>query len=404
MTLTPSGYRPRIVDGRIAVALESRGIVRVDGAMGCGRTWTSMNQANSVLDLNDRRGLGIATLDHDYALRGNGPRLIDGDMTIPGLADEAVQKTASGDGRFILTCRRDYGEIGTIRMRTMSLFESGDSDGSVSLRGLFASEFGNTPMSDVHLEDLARLVVRGGWPDGRGVPDDYVMRACRTGLPIVDRSRDPDRAARLMGSLARSEGALTGASALARDMREHEGEDMWGSTVSGYLEALRALRLLDDQQAFTPVLDTSVNVGKAPRHRLADPSIAASLLGLSEESMFDDPDAFERLFGSLCVRDLDVYSGSMGGRVLHYRDGAGRTLDAVVEMQDGRWAAFGIILSAERIDDAARNLRNVTRYISERSESEFREPEFLCVICGMESAAYRREDGVYVVPITRLRD
>lgn len=431
MTLTKEGYRPRIVDRQIAEALKTYGAVHIQGTKYCGKTWTSMNHAESMYALDDQtsnyRNLRLARVDGNYALDGGSPHLIDEWQMVPGLWDGVRRAVDMGGGsrKFILTGSSSpeepkddiiphsgIGRIETVPMRTMSLFESGDSDGSVSLKGLFASDFANTEVKEKRLENLIDLTIRGGWP-GNITPNEdgspkvmtrYAEDVCRMDLPRVDRSKSPTRMERLIRSLARNESTLANMSVLARDMEENEGEEILSSTVSGYMDVLHRMCLLNNQPAFSPAIRSSVNVGKMPKRHLADPAIAASALGLDRDALLDDLNTYGFLFEAMCERDLDVYAQAMGGRLLHYRDGAGREIDAVVELRNRKWAAFEIKLGDDQIDAAAKNLKSVTKYISDRSSSKPKDPEFLCVISGMESAAYRREDGVYVVPITALRD
>ena len=429
MTLTPPGYRPRTVDGQIEALLRSYGAVCIEGTKFCGKTWTSMNHASSVYALDDPRSdyrnYRLASADLDYALSGEAPRLVDEWQMIPGIWDGVRRSVdaAGGKGMYILSGssvpedpaggivpHSGIGRIATVRMRTMSLFESGDSDGSVSLRGLFGGGFKGTPVRENRIEDLARLTVRGGWPANVSPAEDgstivmhrYVEELCERDVPRVDRSKNPSRMKRLIRSLARNEATLASASRLSRDMLENEDDEMKSSTVSDYLDVLDRMFLIENQPAFSPNARSSVKVGKAPKRHLADPAIAASALGLDEKGLLEDLETFGFLFEALCERDLQVYAQAMGGSLMHYRDDKGREVDAVVELPDGRWGAFEIKLGTGRIDQAAEGLLRVSDAMEDVLRS--RRPEFMCVLSGTEGAAYRREDGVYVVPITSLRD
>ena len=188
---------------------------------------------------------------------------------------------------------------------------------------------------------------------------------------------------------------------LARDIKAFEDETLSEDTVTDYIGILKRMFFLEDQPAFKPGLRSSVNVGKSPKRHLADPSLAAAALGATPDKLFDDLNTFVFLFESMCDRDLAVYAQSLGGELKHYRDAKGREIDAVVDLPDGRWGAFEVKLGANQIDDAAENLLSVSRAFDGSSRGG---PSLLCVICGMTSYAYRREDGVYVVPITALKD
>ena len=426
MTLTEAGYRARIVDGQISRFLSIAGAVCIEGPKYSGKTWTALNHANSVVYIADPSGgfrnREMASMDPKLILDGEPPRLIDEWQDVPGIWG-AVRFTVDRPGmhgRYILsgssTPRREgifhsgAGRIVSVRMRTMSLYESGDSTGSVSLRDLFDGKFEPRQTGDVDLRHLIHLVVRGGWPGYLDQSDSDAQLMCREYLRslraedmkrVDGKDRNPDKVEALIRSLSRNVCTVVSNATLARDIKAFEDETLSDDTVADYIGILKRMFFLEDQPAFKPGLRSSVNVGKSPKRHLADPSLAAAALGATPDKLFDDLNTFGFLFESMCDRDLAVYAQSLGGELKHYRDAKGREIDAVVDLPDGRWGAFEVKLGANQIDDAAENLISVSRAFDGSSRGG---PSVLCVICGMASYAYRREDGVYVVPITALKD
>lgn len=427
MTLTPKGYRPRLVDPKIDEYMRIYGAVSIEGTKNCGKTWTARNHSNSIFALDDAsenyRNYRLASRDANYALEGEEPHLIDEWQTVPSIWDGVRRRVDEEKtrGRFVLCgssvppengfggspMHSGLGRIGTIRMRTMSLYESGDSDGAVSLKGLFDSDFKNSTPRTVTYGDLVRLVMRGGWPSVIDAPFNerlgsipgYIDQLCERDLPRVDRSKNPYRMKMVLRSLSRNESTLASNSAIARDMKENDDETIKDTTVSDYISTLERMYLIENQPSYSSNLRSSKRIGKKPKRHLTDPAIAVSALGLTSRMLDDDEETFGFLFEGMCERDLQIYAEANGGNLFHYNDGR-REIDAIVEMPDRRWGAFGIKVGTNRIDSAAENLIKTT----ERMEKFHSSPSFLCVLCGTESAAYRREDGVYVVPITRLKN
>ena len=427
MTLTPKGYRPRLVDPKIDEYMRIYGAVSIEGTKNCGKTWTARNHSNSIFALDDAsenyRNYRLASRDANYALEGEEPHLIDEWQTVPSIWDGVRRRVDEEKtrGRFVLCgssvppengfggspMHSGLGRIGAIRMRTMSLYESGDSDGAVSLKGLFDSDFKNSTPRTATYGDLVRLVMRGGWPSVIDAPFNerlgsmpgYIDRLCERDLPRVDRSKNPYRMKMVLRSLSRNESTLASNSAIARDMKENDDETINDTTVSDYISTLERMYLIENQPSYSSNLRSSKRIGKKPKRHLTDPAIAVSALGLTSRMLDDDEETFGFLFEGMCERDLQIYAEANGGNLFHYNNGR-REIDAIVEMPDRRWGAFGIKVGTNRIDSAAENLIKTT----ERMEEFHSSPSFLCVLCGTESAAYRREDGVYVVPVTRLKN
>ncbi|MDR0523585.1 MAG: ATP-binding protein [Candidatus Methanoplasma sp.] len=444
MAMTRSGYRPRIVDGLMGDMLRAAGAVCIEGPKWCGKTWVALNHAESAVMIGDSAGnfqnRRLVEMDVSRAFRGREPRLIDEWQDVPEIWDAVKSEVdeSNSTGRFILTgsstprrgAKRHSGagRIGIVRMRTMSLFESGDSDGSVSLGSLFRRDRIGTGIAEPDLGRLADMVVRGGWPNNVGKPMRSALLANASYLSAItdDASsldgsvRDKGKIGRLIRSLARNEGTTASLARIASDMAENRGDGDDGGrkqagegsdgdaetasqkTARAYMDVLDRMFLLSDQPAFDPNVRSKVRVGKAPKRHLADPSIAAAAMGLTGERLIGDLNTFGFLFESMCERDLDVYASAHGGKLYHYRDGRGNELDAVIEMPDGRWGAFEIKLGENRVGEAARNLERVCGMLADEGA---RPPEFRCVVCGTAAAAYvRPEDGAYVVPITSLRE
>jgi len=418
-------YLPRLVDRIVEETLTVSGAVHVKGPKYCGKTWTSKHHCNSFYQLDlpdgDYNNLKLAKVDLRYALDGIYPRLIDEWQLLPSVWD-AVRNAVDEQGRkgmYILSgsstpkeeskpFHSGLGRIAPVHMRTMSLFESKDSDGKVSLKGLFDGRFINTPQKEIKLDYLLDLAIRGGWPGNLGLNSSqaalamsvYARQICYEDLPAVDNSKDPARMMRVLRSLSRNESTLASRKVLASDMKEFDDDTITADTVGEYIAVLDRMCLIEDQAAFNPNLRSSVRVGKAPKRHLTDPALAISALGLTKDMLLKDLNTFGYIFEAMCERDLQVYSYANGGNLYHYRDGKGREIDAVVEMPDGRWGAFEIKLGTKDIDKGAESLRAIDAMI--RNDPKGRPPEFMAVICGMSSAAYMRDDGVYVMPITML--
>lgn len=427
MTLTHPKYRPRLIDDELKAYLDIFGAVCIEGPKWCGKTWTALNQANSALFIGDRsnnfQNKKIAENSTEVALAGDRPRLLDEWQEVPSLWD-AVRfdvDMAEERGRFILTgsstpnrkgvLHSGAGRIGTLRMHTMSLFESGDSSGKVSLRGLFDSVFAPCETGEASLKHLIDLTVRGGWPScmEQGAESaNVLLRSYLNAVVDADVSsidgirRDSRKMRMLIKSIARNESTVASRETLRRDMMEYDKEGISHVTAAEYMDVLRRLFILEEQPAFNPNLRSSVNVGKSPKLHLADPALSIAALEATPEKLLNDLRTYGLMFEAMCERDLRVYAQSNRGKLSHYRDSAGREIDAIVEMPDGRWGAFEIKLGTNEIDGAATKLIKMKDIIE--SEPNVKPPAVLGVICGLSSYAYRRDDGVYVIPILALRD
>ena len=421
MTLRPDGYLPRLIDEVIPKKLRTFGAVSIEGPRWCGKTWTAENHANSETKITAMSGpipmRDIIRDDPRIALKGDRPHLIDEWQELPFLWDivrNSVDESRD-KGQYILTGssipRRDKvihsgtGRIGKVRMRTMTLLESGDSDGTVSLKKLFDDGIETRDCGNVSLDRLIDLCIRGGWPSEIGYDTDlgssakdYIEHASEDAATMDERNRNEKKMMMLIRSLSRNESTLASSAKIMSDMKENDNENISRDTYKEYWNCLYRMHLIDDIPSFSPNLRSDARIGKNPKRHLTDVSLALASLGLNHEMLKNDLNTFGMFFEALCEHDLQIYTEHLGGHLFHYRDGRGREIDAVVELEDGRWGAFEIKLGAGQIDSAAENLLRINRFFTD----EGCPPSVLCVVCGMTTYAYRRPDGVFVVPITSL--
>lgn len=422
MVVELPGY-PRLMTPVIQDCLRTFGCVNVRGPKGCGKTWMCRELCNSEILLEGNKG-ELAALDRSVALIGESPRLIDEWQAVPSLWDDVrftVDRTGE-KGQYILCesfelpedvlmkrLHSGIGRICTIDIRPMSLYESFDSTGTVSLMGLFEGEFENQAVEAPTLEKLIELTVRGGWPDlVTGEKDPVranrarVKRFCEDGCSeIHGTKRDMDRMMRVIRAFARNESSVVKALSLISGMESLDGRGISENTLADYRSALVRMHVLWAQPAFNPCFKSDMRVGKSPKLHLADPSLSIAALKLDTEALMDGIKAFVPMFEGLCERDLAAYAEAHDGSLLHYRDGRGNEIDAIVELPDGRWGAFEIVLGFNEVEAAAMRLLRKKRLFEEKGAKV---PSVLCVVCGISRMAVKRPDGVYVVPITCLKD
>ena len=420
------GYKPRLVDYKITEYLLAFGAVCIEGPKWCGKTWTSAVHCNSEIFIGDPSGnfqnRKLAEMSPALILEGEKPRLIDEWQEVPQIWD-AVRHTVdqTGEkGQFILTgsatpnhkgiLHSGAGRIARIRMRPMSLFEAGLSSGKISLQELCRGQFTPAMTGEVDLRSLIEYIVRGGWPANINLP---ISQAALLGAEyleavITDDSyrmdgvkRDVNKMRLLLRSLARNESTTVTNKKLKNDIKEIDNEDIDVDTVASYLDVFNRLFLLDNQPPFATKIRSSVRVKQAEKRHFSDPSLACALLKATPEKLLNDLETLGFLFEALCERDLKIYAESFGANLYHYQDYQNKEIDAVVETEDGQWTAFEIKLGANQIDAAAESLIRIRNEIAAEQGIP---PKVLCVICGLSNAAYQRPDGVYVVPITALRD
>ena len=422
-------YRKRVADSILLRKLEGKGAVLIEGAKWCGKTTTAEQVASSILYMDDpekkEQYLRLSELNPKLLLTGSSPRLIDEWQIAPKLWDAVrFEVDHRGElGQFILTgsaVPADTSEIthsGTGRftwlmMRPMSLYESGDSSGDVSLKDMFESRsYIPDGCSATDFERMAFLICRGGWPQAVGMRDeialdqayDYCEAVVHNDINRVDRTnRNPERVKRLMRSYARHQGTQAANTVIAKDIAANDKNSMNVETVASYTAALRKIFVIEDMPAWNPNLRSKTAVRSSDTRYFSDPSIAAAALGIGPGDLIDDLKSFGLLFESLCVRDLRVYSEALQGSVYHYRDRNGLECDAVVHIRNGSYGLIEIKLGGERlIEEGAANLKKLSSKIdTERMKS----PSFLMVMTGTGDYAYRRADGVYVVPAGCLKN
>lgn len=418
-------YMPRIIDTRIEEYLKAFGAVCVEGPRGCGKTWTSSYHCNSAIYIGDPTGnfqnRQLAELSPELVLDGDTPRLVDEWPEAPSIWDAVryrVDQTPQ-KGQFILTgsatpnhkgiLHSGAGRIAKLRMRPMSLYESGDSSGTVSLEQLCRGQLNPAMTGEVSLKKLIELIVRGGWPgavklpveQAALLPAEYLNAVIDDSYRIDGVKRNTTKMRLLLRSLARNESTTVSNRTLKKNIREVDDEDIDINTVKDYLDIFERLFILDNQPPFSTGVRSSVRVKQAVKRHFSDPSLACSLLKLTPASLLRDLETLGFLFEALCERDLKIYAESFGGALYHYQDYRGRKIDAVIELPDGQWCAFEIKLGANQIDAAAKSLLNIQKEFAD--DPKGKPPAALCVLCGMANAAYCRPDGVFVVPITALK-
>ncbi|MDR1971835.1 MAG: ATP-binding protein [Treponema sp.] len=424
MALTEKGYKPRIVDKKLGNLISEFGAVLVEGPKWCGKTWTALNHAGSVVFIADPAGnfrnRETALLDPSLVLEGEPPLLIDEWQEVPGLWD-AVRFSVDRrrkKGLYILTGssmpgRHTYvhsgaGRIARLRMRTMSLFESGDSLGTVSLAHLFTGKDIDPQKSSMTLNKIINLTIKGGWPVFAGkkkysldIPRQYLERIADSEVSYAGGSRrDGSKITAVIRSLARNNATLVSTKTIQKDI-DAEGDRVTAdrNTVSLYLELLKSLYVLEEIPGWDPALRSTKKLRVSPKRLLTDPSLAAAAIGATADRLKKDLNTFGFLFEGLCIRDILVYGELNGAAVYHYRDEAGLEADVILELPNGRWGALEIKLGAHQTDAAAAGLLKLK---AKMKKAGLDPPAFLAVISGLAGFACRRDDGVYVVPIDCL--
>jgi predicted AAA+ superfamily ATPase len=418
-------YLPRIADNILSDKLKAFGAVYITGSKWCGKTRTAEQQAKSALYMQDpdtiNANLKAADTKPSLLLVGEKPRLLDEWQVAPVLWDAvrfAVDKSGGESGQYILTgsavvqdgktMHTGTGRIARMVMRTMTLFESRESNGQVSLKALFDNSLDIEGISSLSIEQLAFALARGGWPASIVKSErialqqvyEYIDATINADVSKIDNiQRDPVRVRSLMRSLARNISTGASLSTLRADMRGEE-EQLSEETIASYLNALSKLFVAEDLRAWNPSVRSKTAVRTSPTRHFVDPSIAAAVLRVNPDGMLKDFNTFGLLFESLCVRDLRVYAEAIDGEVFHYRDAYGLEADAVVQLKDGRWGAVEVKMGSKEIEEAAVNLLKLKATVN---TEKMNEPSFLMILTASQYA-YRRADGVYIVPIGCLKD
>lgn len=416
-------YMPRIADDLLAAKLRQAGAVVIRGPKWCGKTETALKHSKSALFMQDpdqrMSNQMLAESKPSILLRGEKPRLIDEWQEAPQLWD-AVRFSVDREreiGLYILTGsatpkekprHSGAGRMSFLDMRTMSLYESRESTGEVSLLALFDAPEDIEGVSNSDVETIAFQVARGGWPSAVTMTDrsaametahNYLTAVAEEDISNVDGvSRNPDHARLVMRSFARCVGSQMAVSSMSK-MVNAQGSEMSRPTFSAYLGALRNLSIIEDLNAWEPSLRAKARIGRTPKRYFADPSLAAAALGASPDTLLKDMPTLGMLYEALCIRDLRVYAQKNHGQVFFYRDNVGLEADAVVALRDGRWGLVEIKLNQSQADAASDSLRRVANKVDQTIMGA---PSFLLVVTA-DGYAYRRNDGVYVVPIGCLK-
>ena len=420
-------YKPRVIDAKVKEDLSAFGAVCIEGPKWCGKTWTSSYHSKSEIYIGDPannfQNRQLAELSPALVLDGETPRLIDEWQEVPPLWDAVRYKVdqTSEKGQYILTgsatpnhkgvLHSGAGRIGKLRMRPMSLYESGDSSGMVSLESLCHGELTPALSGEVDLKRLIALILRGGWPGSLDLPLEQAMLLPTEYLnAVIDDDvfridgvkRDTQKMRLLLRSLARNESTTATNKTLMRDIKAVDDEDIDGNTVAAYLDIFKRLFITDNQPPFSAGIRSSVRIKQAEKRHFSDPSLACALLRATPDGLLGDLETLGFLFEALCERDLRIYAESFGANLYHYQDYKNQEIDAVIELADGQWCAFEIKLGANQINDAAEGLLEIKRQIE--ADPKGKPPVVLGVLCGLSSAAYQRPDGVFVIPVTALRN
>lgn len=416
-------YMPRIADDLLAAKLRQAGAVVIRGPKWCGKTETALKHSKSALFMQDpdqrMSNQMLAESKPSILLRGEKPRLIDEWQEAPQLWD-AVRFSVDREreiGLYILTGsatpkekprHSGAGRMSFLDMRTMSLYESRESTGEVSLLALFDAPEDIEGVSNSDVETIAFQVARGGWPSAVTMTDqsaametahNYLTAVAEEDISNVDGvSRNPDHARLVMRSFARCVGSQMAVSSMSK-MVNAQGSEMSRPTFSAYLGALRNLSIIEDLNAWEPSLRAKARISRTPKRYFADPSLAAAALGASPDTLLKDMPTLGMLYEALCIRDLRVYAQKNHGQVFFYRDNVGLEADAVVALRDGRWGLVEIKLNQSQADAASDSLRRVANKVDQTIMGA---PSFLLVVTA-DGYAYRRNDGVYVVPIGCLK-
>lgn len=424
MSLRKEEYVDRLVDKKIEDYLSIFGAVSIEGPKWCGKTWASLNHANSVVYLDEEETRQKAELSLDLILNEEKPELIDEWNLIPKIWDAIRRKCdeTTKKGNYILTCSTKLtdneqkekihhsgaGRIGKINMYTMSLFESGDSTGKVSLQDMLNGTLKNQINEKVTLEQLANLIIRGGWPSNINVAEDKNNIIPKSYIDAIldkdmndDRNRDKNKMMMLLKSLARNESTIASNSTLMKDINEIENnEERIESriTIDDYLNVLNRLHILENQNAYSENYRSPDRIGKSPKRHFTDPSLACACLDLTKEKLINDLRTFGLMFESMVERDLRIYIEYLGGKLFHFRDNVtGLEVDSILEFSDGEYAAVEIKLGFNQVEEAKKNLTNFYNNMVKR-------PKFMCIIVGYTDViAKDPETGIYIVPITALK-
>lgn len=425
----PQGYLPRVVDDQVERYLKIFGCVEIAGTKWCGKTWTALEHGASVSFVD--QNLDLAKADPSMMLLGERPHVIDEWQRVPQIWDAVrheVDRTRASRGAYILTgsstplvrkgesgpVHSGAGRVGRIRMHPMSLSESGESASQVSLAELFEGKF-SPCVCEKDTRGLIEMACRGGWPEAidldaasaQLLAREYLNTAFAASIPAL--GLDPDLARRVVASVARNLGQSTTYKTIIRDMFGAEEDPVSvisSDTVRIYLEALKDMFLIEEVPGWAPPARDKKRFNTKPKRYLADPSLACAVLGMSPAALLDDWQTFGLLFENLVMRDLSVYASALNlldrTPLRYYRDDSGLESDAIIQLVDGRWAAFEVKVSEDRVPAGIESLKRLRRKLCENERAQTKPPEFMAVIVGVGEYARKAEDGIYVIPIRAL--
>ncbi|KKB50201.1 hypothetical protein HMPREF1212_03361 [Parabacteroides sp. HGS0025] len=421
-------YKQRIADRLLVRKLAGKGAVLLEGAKWCGKTTTAEQIARSVLYMSEsgkiEQNKQLATMNPGLLLRGDKPRLIDEWQVAPQLWDSIRFEADHSHelGLFILTgscvpadmssvVHSGTGRFGWLKMRPMSLWESGDSTGEVSLKDIFEGKKQIEGVSKLDLERVAFVTCRGGWPLAVDMEDDIALDQAFDYLTAVEQrdiqqadgvERDPARVHRLLRSYARHQGAQASYATMRADLADNEGDSLSEETIASYIKALKSIFVVEDVEAWNPNLRSKAAIRTSDTRYFTDPSIATAALGLGPDDLISDLNTFGLIFETLCMRDLRVFAEALNGSVYHYRDKNGLECDAVIHLRSGHYGLVEIKLGGDKlIEEGVQTLTSLAEKID---TTKMKKPSFLMVLTANGSYAYQRTDGVYVVPIGCLKD
>ena len=426
-----AGYLPRIADAQLADHLRLFGAVEIAGTKWCGKTWTALKHGSSITYVDEDRELIRA--DPKLALIGEAPHVIDEWQLVPSLWDKVrheVDKSRGLRGGWVLTGsstpivrsgedapqHSGAGRIGRVRMWPMSLFESGDSTGSISLKGLFDGEFQPNKV-ETSAAELVALICRGGWPEAIDMASSDALRIAQEYLYLVledsiaKHGKDPNIGRRTIMSLARNLGQATTYKTLKKDMFGSEDEPdqfITDKTLASYIDLFRSLYLIEEVRGWVPQTRSPKRFAIKPKRYFADPSLPIAMLHLNEASLLKDHQTLGLAFENLCVRDLSVYALALGADRMnplrYYHDTAGLEVDIIIELADGRWAAIEVKLGEDRVPEAVASLKRLRGKVSENPLARSTPPAFMAVLTGLGTYAHECEEGIYAIPIRCLKD
>lgn len=421
-------YKQRIADRLLKRKVSGKGAVLIEGPKWCGKTTTAKQLAKSFLDLGDsailKQSAGLIEISPKSLLEGDTPRLIDEWQALPAIWDSIRSEVdrRSEPSQFILTgssvlpmanatIHSGTGRFATIKMRPMTLYESGESSGAVSLRELFEDNALVTERNNLDIEDIAYLTCRGGWPWATIIPEevaldqtfDYVDSVIQKDIQRVDNvRRSPERTKLLLRSYARNISQQVSYNTIRKDMLSNDASTLDEDTVADYIKALKELFVIEDLPAWNPNIRSKAAIRSSDTRHFVDPSIGTAVLGLGPKDLIKDLQSFGLFFEDMAVRDLRVYAEALDGELYHYRDSSGLECDTVLHRRNGSYALMEVKLGGEQnIEEGAQSLLSLAQNID---RDKMPAPSFMAVIVGVGQYAYRRKDGVLVIPIGCMRD